>query len=412
METPDGLKAPELSNRGSEKRLEWNRGVVGPLIGKTVESLCLLVLCIVLTAGLWPFHAPRNEVAWLQSGNGLRFGRHGTAYSNEAFRAVRVQDPDCSLELWLQPDSVGVEGTIVAFDSSADRSWPFALRQHRRALSVRRYMIDEKGVVRRPGLWLDDVFVKGEPTFIALTSKDRQNTIYVNGVPIERSSSLGFACKDLIGRVVLANSTVDDSWSGQLMGLAVYDTTLTSQQVEEQFETWTPDKGPALADKESPVALYLFNESSGTVAHDRIGSGVDLAIPTRYSVLHPGFLRPVWSQQSYYAMRPWTRWSYWWDIAVNIFGFIPLGFLFLAYFSVVKQIQKSAMLVVTLGFAISLTIEVAQRFLPTRDSGMMDLITNTLGTFLGVVLFRFSIAGGPAGKMLVRCKQSTLARVP
>jgi len=199
---------------------------------------------------------------------------------------------------------------------------------------------------------------------------------------------------------MLANSTVDDSWSGQIMGLAVYDTTLTSQQVEKHFETWTPDKGTALEDKERPVALYLFNESSGTVAHNRIGSGVDLAIPTRYSVLHPGFLRPVWSQQSYYATRPWTRLSYWEDIAVNIFGFVPLGFLFLAYFSVVKQVQKSAMLVVTLGFAISLTIEVAQRFLPTRDSGMMDLITNTLGTFLGVVLFRFCIAVGPAGKML------------
>ena len=108
----------------------------------------------------------------------------------------------------------------------------------------------------------------------------------------------------------------------------------------------------------------------------------------------------MWCQQSYYATRPWTRWSYWKDIAVNIFGFIPLGFLFLAYFAIVKQNPRPTMMVVTLGFAISLTIEVAQRFLPTRDSSMMDLMTNTLGTFLGVLLFRFYIAVGPAGKTL------------
>lgn len=237
---------------------------------------------------------------------------------------------------------------------------------------------------------MDDVFRTGERAFVTLTSEEQKTTVYVNGVPIERSSSLGFACKDLTGRLVLANSTVDDSWSGQIMGLAIYDRTLTSEQVARHFKNWTPNKGPARKDEEGPVALYLFNESSGAIVHNRIGSGSDLIIPTHYSILHPGFLRPVWSQQSYYATSPWTRWNYWKDIAVNVLGFIPLGFLFLAYFSIVKQVPKPAMMVVMLGFAISFTIEAAQRFLPTRDSGMMDLVTNTAGTAIGVVLYRLS----------------------
>lgn len=346
------------------------------------------MLCTVLAAGLWPFHTPENGVSWLQNQSGLRFGRYGTAYSHQVFHGVRAQDLRCSLELWLQPDSVDNEGTIISFDSSAEPSWPFALRQHRQVLAVRRYTTDQKGVARRPGLWLDGVFNSTSPMFVALTSNAHQTTVYVNGSPIEESSSLGFACKDLIGQLILANSTIDDSWSGQILQLAIYDGPLTSMQILEHYKvpTLRQERGQK---EEGLAALYPFDERFGTVVHNRIGSGADIDIPQRYLVLHPGFLTPLWNQQSYYATRPWVRGGFWKDIAVNVGGFVPLGFLFLAYFSMIKQTPRATITVVFLGFAISLTIEVAQRFLPTRDSGMLDLVTNTLGTYLGVVLFGF-----------------------
>ena len=71
---------------------------------RVLVALCIFVLCAILVAGLWPFHAPLNEVSWLTNANGLRFGRYATILSSGAFATPSSQDEEfCSIEIWLRP---------------------------------------------------------------------------------------------------------------------------------------------------------------------------------------------------------------------------------------------------------------------------------------------------------------------
>ena len=128
------------------------------------------------------------------------------------------------------------------------------------------------------------------------------------------------------------------------------------------------------------------------MAHDARHGGIDLCIPARFSLLHQPFLKPFWKE-----FRP--RADYVVDVLVNIGGFVPLGFFFCIYFSSEPAIRHATLATVVLGLCVSLTIEVLQSYLPTRDSGTTDIITNTLGTFLGIRLYQSKITRTALAKL-------------
>lgn len=137
---------------------------------------------------------------------------------------------------------------------------------------------------------------------------------------------------------------------------------------------------------ESLLALYRFDERQGSKVHNRIDPATDLVMPDRYFVLHKTFLT-----QDLYPQRlgTWKHWSPWANLGINVGGFVPVGFVFYAYFSPEKRSLRAALVVVLIGSLLSLLIEVLQWFLPNRNSGMADLFTNTSGTVIGVLLYRW-----------------------
>ena len=359
--------------------------------GKLTAILCLVVLACIFVAGLWPFHAPRNAVDWLQQGNGLRFARHGSVVSAAAFRSIgSLAGTGHSLEIRLSPARIR-GGAILAFDSSSDPRSPFVLRQYGTSIALQRYLVDSEGNVTQPWFRVDHIFKATEPVFLTMTSDQSHVELYKNGLRAGTYLGPGIKSGELTGRLVLANSTIDDSWQGQISGLAIYDYELTAAQVTQHYRTWAPGHGPDVTGERSPVALYSFNEGSGDIVHNVIDSATNLTIPANYFVLHPAFLRSTWDQ--YAATRKiWTHWGFWQDLGVNVLGFVPVGFVFLAYFSSVKPIKHAALAVIVLGFCLSFTVEALQRLLPNRDSGMTDLFTNTAGTALGVLWYQSSAA--------------------
>jgi hypothetical protein len=363
---------------------------------RLVSVLCACVLGAILVAGLWPFHVPKNQVKWRENGDGLDFGRHGSVLSTGTFPRNPLNDDSAgSIEIWLEPKLPGSKHTILSFDGSDHPGAPFSLHQYNDALVLHQHNVDSHGTARTAGFRVDNVFREKRPVFVTITFGKQNTLVYLDGFLLKAFPILGTSTNNLTGRLVVANSpSTGDSWSGQILGLAIYHRQLTATQVAQHYEGWTRNQRPALAQDEASVALYPFNERAGDIVHNQLDPATDLMIPKRYFVLHSAFLRSPWREYR-------ANWSYWKDVGINIAGFIPMGFCVVAYFSSVRTIVRAAAATIVLGFVTSLTIETLQAFLPTRESGMTDLITNTLGTAIGVMLYRLSVTQ----QLLTKAKQ-------
>jgi VanZ family protein len=350
-----------------------------------IKAACICTLFIILLAGLWPFHVPKNEVTWLTHEDGLSFGHHGAIISGSSFLA-QPDKASGSIELWLAPSLLRGAHTILSFDGSAHRGVPFSIRQLDDSLIVEQDNEDTNG-----NSWTAWSVVKGafharKPVFVSVILGPRHTAVYLNGF-LYKDFAIGDSWNNFTGQLVIANSPNNsDSWSGTIRGMAIYNRRLMQGEIFGHYLSWTRVNRPTLIGEPAPIALYLFHERAGDIAHNEFDRRTDLKIPIRYFVLHPPFLESP--SRSYHP-----SWSYWKDVTVNVVGFVPFGFLTTAYFSSVRHMKGAGWVAVALGFLTSLLIEILQGFLPTRNSGMNDLITNTLGTTTGAILYLYIARG-------------------
>lgn len=341
---------------------------------RTVSFLCLITVCAMLVAGLWPFCAPGNEVTWARNENAIRFGENGTALGSRSLDFASANGAACSVEVWVRPARLWTTKAILTFYDSRD-SREFMLEQKDTDLVLRLGDKDGERLLR-----IRDVFRRPDP-FIGITSNGRETLIYIDGQIALRSPDFRLSNKDLAGQLILANAPfLDQSWAGKMNGLAIYASELNAAQVLKHYEDWTQHGQPTVSKAEKILALYLFREREGNKAHSEVPSGIDLTIPQRFLVIDQLFFQSPVSEFH-------TQGSYLKNALINVAGFIPLGFMVSLYFAAVRRIRWPAVAAVLVGAAVSFAIEYFQSFLPTRYSGWTDIFTNTIGTAMGAVLY-------------------------
>ncbi len=87
-----------------------------------------------------------------------------------------------------------------------------------------------------------------------------------------------------------------------------------------------------------------------------------------------------------FLFTPWSRWIGSFDIAVNILGYLPYGLLCVAaLYPRVKGVVALGIALVS-GAALSILLEAAQNYLPTRFATNVDVLSNIVGLAAGSVL--------------------------
>lgn len=116
-----------------------------------------------------------------------------------------------------------------------------------------------------------------------------------------------------------------------------------------------------------------------------------------YASLYPfsGWHLPGVSPLAFLTL-PWPHWWTWFDLVVNVLGYIPFGAL--VFGALVRNghaVRPSLVLAVVVGTGLSLSMETLQNFLPQRVSSNVDLATNALGTLVGAALgWAVHVCGG------------------
>jgi hypothetical protein len=335
-------------------------------------SICVGVMTVILTLGLWPFRTPANDVRWLKHRSGLSFGPNSVMMSSSVLNTNRGRQLGGSVEIWLEPATIwDRSSTLLSFWDSGTPP----------KLSFRQSQTDVALQTTNAEFIVDRVFRKNTPVFLTITAGADGTAVYVDGGFIGHASTLRLSAADFTGRFVIGNSPGQEtSWQGQLYGLAIYETALNSTEVGHNYVAWLQSGRPDPFNAAHASAVYLLNERSGATAHNASAFGPHLLIPARYTIADKTFLNPFWNE--FQLSR-----SYWSSVVKNIIGFIPLGLCFYPWFRALG-VTRTTIATVAVGTATSLTIEVLQGWLPTRDSGTTDIFTNTCGTWVGIVAYQ------------------------
>jgi hypothetical protein len=342
---------------------------------KVVTLLTAGIWIGIVIAGLWPFNfVPKNRILWLPGRAGLRFDGFGQVYSSMPIRLPQAPDgsAEATIELVFTPsESYNTASNVFSLVNQEKTN--FAIGQSLTDLFLQG--IFTQGAGRRvTKLWIDGACGRAQELFVTVTLDTRHVDVYLDG-RLTRSFPVSTRAENLSGKILVGHTMKGTQhWSGSVARLAIFEGTLDASEISRRYEQWTTarhlDK-----DENHRGAEYEFATPGADLVGNAGETGPDLIIPKIFRLSKPNVLE--WPDHLNRSVAV--------DTVVNIAGFIPFGLVtcLCLRFWTGWSIFRCVALTILIGASVSLTIELLQVFLPTRDSSLADLVTNILGTAIG-----------------------------
>lgn len=324
-----------------------------------------------------------NNVHWSDLKAGLVFNRYAVAYTDSFFPLSTdgVQD-GLTIEMAIQPDFIkqlSLSFILLVYDGEKERQ--LVIGQWRKSLVIMNGS-DYSNKRRTPKIYLK---MDGNgPHLVSIVSSESGTRVFLDGAlkVTKGDLVLRYPSGGRRSRMVVGNSLHGrNPWMGLFQGLAMYDRALDDKKIKAHYKNWQLQQKFDALKADAPRLLYAFSEGGGIRVFDHSGGGVDLIIPPKVVILEKKVL--AWPNLDSIATASMVE-----DVAINFLGFIPLGFLLTITLSRIERIslRRWAVAAVAIAAGFSLCIEVAQIWIPTRDSSLLDLLLNTLGSGVGVGL--------------------------
>ena len=333
-----------------------------------------------LVIGWWPFDpTPRNRVTWLPDQPGLEFRPPGVVFDEHPLPwSEATTRAGFTVELHLQAAAEPQKGVnhILTIDQGALPS-AFSVCQWKSELVVR--LPDPTGPWGYRDAGVDGLLPR--PQVLTVTCGPGGTTFFVDGRPMARYPRYHVPAEAVRGRLILGDAADGKhAWTGRILGVGLLHRVLDAAEVARRHQAWLMRDEAVLAREPAPVVLFLFDEGAGDQALSRLVPPHRLELPENYLV----------RQKTLFAMP--REWSTLWrrdyrDLAVNLAGFVPLGFLACRYRRFMRPHRQlaAAGFALLVGGGLSLVIELGQVWLPTRVSSATDLLLNTLGAGIGAL---------------------------
>lgn len=153
---------------------------------------------------------------------------------------------------------------------------------------------------------------------------------------------------------------------------------------------------PGQQDRQAQQGCAAPAEADRTLSHLPLYLAAAYTLLVIYASLHPfSAWRDTGVDPLAFLEAPWPRYWTLFDLASNVLGYFPLGFVWVPALRERLGRMSGFLGGLLLAAVLSMTLEVLQNYLPSRVASNVDFVTNCGGALLG------AIAGGFWGGMLL-----------